>query len=653
MKTIFYILFLLLYSGVYGQITTPVIRANFGLDGDLRANFFTGVPGNTGGDDWFNYGALTSGIGVIDTTGAAAILSRYAIDPAFRQLPFSRNMSVLPGTTVNGKLMIGALFYRDYHGSDSTMYAFGASKNGMSPADWMCPVAQSVPDKNELLDVMAHMRRDGNTINDSLWLFGGVSIEQTSGDRYFDFELYQTNLYYNKSTQKFYNYGPDLGHTSWTFDASGNIIKVGDIIFSANYGSSTLTSIEARIWVSRTTWSTVTPTNFNWSGTFDGAASGSAYGYAGIVPKTVGAFYTGLESPDNSWAGSFSLVRGDNSVVTNYTAGQFLEFAVNLTKLGIEPKTLMATFDCKTLFNRFFVKSRASTSFTAQLKDFVGPLDLFYDLKAKTTTDISKWCGLVGSTTISVTNPLPGFEYTWSTNDGHIVGTPTGDSILVDAAGTYFVNTKIQSGCTPIATDTVAIQPTNPDCIILESSIKEFAGVMSNSEVLLNWSVMNNYLINYFEIERSTDGVNFYSLGKMYSQSSNLPVVAYRFSDSAMVVKSDIIYYRIKMKNLAEKIFYSKIIRLSTDKNSASGIKIFPNPVSDNAQISITATIEENIKLSIYNVVGRLMYSIKTKLPKGNSILNVTDLKNWPDGVYTVKVNSGNNILASKMILLK
>lgn len=75
--------------------------------------------------------------------------------------------------------MIDAVFYRDYHGSDSAMYASRASKNGMSPADWSCPVVQSVPDKNEILDVMAHMRRDGKTSNDSLWLFGGVSIEQT------------------------------------------------------------------------------------------------------------------------------------------------------------------------------------------------------------------------------------------------------------------------------------------------------------------------------------------------------------------------------------------------------------------------------------------------------------------------------------------
>lgn len=247
MKKNFYFLFLLLYSTAYGQITSPQIKANFGIEGDLQANYFNNSISLKSDDDWFKEDSQ-SGVGVIDTSGAAAILARYAIDPAFRQQSFGRTMGILPGTVVNGRLLIDAVFFRDYHGSDSTMYASGSSKNGMSPADWNCPVAQSVPDKNEILDVMAHIRRDGTTGNDSLWLFGGVSIEQTTGDRYFDFELYQTEMNYDKTTQKFYNYGPDAGHTSWKFDASGNIIQVGDVIFSASYGSSTLSSIEARIW---------------------------------------------------------------------------------------------------------------------------------------------------------------------------------------------------------------------------------------------------------------------------------------------------------------------------------------------------------------------------------------------------------------------
>jgi len=651
MKNILCILFLLLDFTVYGQITSPMIQANFGIDGDLQANYFNNTTSLKSDDDWFKQDAL-SGVGVIDTTGAAAILARYAIDPAFRQQPFGRTMGILPGTVVNGKLLIDAVFFRDYHGSDSTMYASGSSKNGMSPANWSCPVAQSVPDKNEILDVMAHIRRDGATGNDSLWLFGGVSIEQTTGDRYFDFELYQTDMGYNRATQKFYNYGPDAGHTSWKFDAAGNIMQVGDIIFSASYGSSTLSSIEARIWVNQSSLSIV-PKGFSWSGSFDGAVSGATYGYAGIVPKTAGPFYTGMESSNNQWAGPFSLVRGDNSVVTNYTPGQFMEFSVNLSKLGLDPQTLLSNVGCNLPIRRLFVKSRASTSFSAQLKDFVGPLDLFQDFRVRPSTDSSTiYCGITGPTSIKVTNPLPGFQYTWTTTDGHIVGNPVSTSIMVDAAGTYVVTEKIQSACPVFAIDTVVIRPFNNACRVLDAAITNFSGIVSNEEALLNWYVTENNAVDHFEIERSADGIHFTPVGVINSHSSESNVASYRYNDPEQIT-SDGLYYRLKIVNITNHISYSKVIRLSINDNTRVVIKIIPNPVRDYMQVSFYSSMQKNVKVSIYDVSGKLMRIINRSIPQGNSILNISNFQTWPDGVYSVKVILGNDVFVNKIILNK
>src|SRR4030095_4250934 len=130
-----------------------------------------------------------------------------------------------PFSVVNNRLLIDAVFIRDYHGDDSTIFASGSNKNGMSPASWSAPIAQSIPDKNEISDMFVHARRSGPNSTDSLWMFGGLSIENTTGDRYFDFEMYQTDIYFNTPTLSFFGYGPDAGHTAWQFDAAGNITK--------------------------------------------------------------------------------------------------------------------------------------------------------------------------------------------------------------------------------------------------------------------------------------------------------------------------------------------------------------------------------------------------------------------------------------------
>jgi hypothetical protein len=81
----------------------------------------------------------------------------------------------------------------------------------MTPANWTCPVAQGIPDKNDILDAFAHVRRAGPNVTDSMWMFSGISIENTSGSRYFDFELYQTDIYYDRDNKNFQELWPGCG----------------------------------------------------------------------------------------------------------------------------------------------------------------------------------------------------------------------------------------------------------------------------------------------------------------------------------------------------------------------------------------------------------------------------------------------------------
>src|SRR6478672_3343499 len=80
---------ILLPCCINAQITTPAIKARFGVDADLRANYFNNLV-QTGNDDWFNLiAADTSGKSVIDTTGAAALVASYLTDVS----PWPKRMS--------------------------------------------------------------------------------------------------------------------------------------------------------------------------------------------------------------------------------------------------------------------------------------------------------------------------------------------------------------------------------------------------------------------------------------------------------------------------------------------------------------------------------------------------------------------------------
>jgi hypothetical protein len=648
MKTMLRLLFLLLgYQHAEAQITSSVVRAGFGVDGDLRANM-NGAAIYIGIDDWYNMaGTLGSGSFVIDTNGAAAIVSRYAVDPAFRQLPFFRTMRVPAYSTINNRLWIDAVFIRDYHGSDSTIFASGSNKNGMSPAVWTCPVAQGIPDKNDILDMFVHVRRQGANVTDSLWMMGGLSIENTTGNRYFDFEMYQTDIYYDRPSRRFYGYGPDAGHTAWLFDGAGEVTRPGDIIFTAEYSSNSLTAIEARIWVDRAALLT-TPQNFDWTGTFDGENNGSQYGYAGILPHNGGIFYTGLTCGNNTWAGPFSLVREDNSVVTNYIAGQFMEFSVNLTKLGLDPVTLLGGNACGMPFRRILVKSRASTSFTAELKDFVGPFDFFLAPRADVAADIPVFCGTSGISTIQVTNAVPTSTYTWTTPDGHIMGSSSGSSITVDSPGTYIVTQQLSSGCSTYATDTMVIAY-DAGCSLLDNNLLDFRGTAASSLVQLNWTIDRSKSIQHFEVQQSADGIHFTAAGTVPAGSSTV----YHLTHDVSEMATSYVYYRLKITGADGYVRYSKIIRLALHENGKPGVSLMPNPVKESMQVNITSSVDQSMQLFIYDLTGKLMRTMRTTIQKGNSAISLTGFGDWPKGVYPVKVLLGKELFVEKMVLTK
>ena len=206
MKTFLQIILVVLISWTsgYSQITTPVTNARFGVDGELRANFFNGLV-TTASDDWFNNGTAGTGEYVIDMSGAAALMAAYNADASpwpVRSSSFYRTMSKPSFSVVQNRLWLDAIFVRDYHGTDTTVYTSGSDKNGMSPGAWTGGI-QGIPDKNDILDMMVHVRRAGPNTTDPLWMFGGISLDNTTGNRYFDFEMYQTDIYYDRASQKF------------------------------------------------------------------------------------------------------------------------------------------------------------------------------------------------------------------------------------------------------------------------------------------------------------------------------------------------------------------------------------------------------------------------------------------------------------------
>ncbi len=626
-----------------------MVRANFGLDADLRHNFFNGSI-LSGNDDWFSNADAGTGIFVIDTTGAAAIYSAYTSNPSSRFASFARGMRYPVLSTINNRIFYDATFVRDHRSTDSTGFA-GGLKNGMSPQIWSS-VVSPVLSKNDITEVFLHVRRDGTNPTDSLFFFGGIGILGTNGDRYFDFELYQTDITYNRGSGTFTNYGPDFGHSTWRFNASGQITQLGDIIFTAEYGNTGLTFIEARIWIEKTALTTVTPQAFSWTGTFDGDGNNATYGYAGIVPKTGGNFYQGLQNTASAWSGPFGNLNSSNAPVTTYDAIQFMEFSVNLSRLGLDPMTFTNGSMCNLAFGKVLVKTRTSTSFTSSISDFVAPFSFRSVATVDATADFPVLCPQQFISNLTVRNPLSTSTYYWSTPNGHILGSTTGTSITVDQPGSYIVTQELLSGCGENGRDTITIiVAPGGNCSVLNSSLLSFIARNREQTVELNWKIGNNNYAKTITVERSLNGQHFAAVTDIAAKS-NTETADYTFTDAVANFYSSTLYYRLKITNRNGQVSYSEVQLVKTNHTLRLQASVNPNPVTGNRMmVNLTVPQTDVAVIQLIHTSGAVLHTHKQTVTKGSSVIQINATSTWQPGIYVLRITVGNETIQQKIVV--
>lgn len=442
------------------------VSGNFAIDAGLYSNILEyGIhtPATASGTkDWF-FSAGT-GLGVIDESDPAAIKTLLQTQP---NPTYERRMSTGLSSVVNNQLLIDALWSRDYFGGTggTDLTAFKSAKNGENPAIWGTGPG-NVLGKSDLIDVAAHMFRDGTTWGNDLWVVGLINRAEPGGDAYLDFEFFVEDVDYSPSSG-FTSGGPQLGHTAFVFYPDGSIKSIGDYIFNVSLtGGGSTADVEMRLWVSRADYNAnLHPSGFNWGTEFDGAFSGSPYGYASIVPNINGACgIVNLES-QNPLAPPWGT-RGtkSNKWETNYIDYSVVEMSMNLTAFGIDHASLMGGDPCTFPFHTFIAKSRTSGSFSSALKDFAGPFEW-----GQPTNRTS----IIGNPIISCLNSLvtltadpirPDIAYSWATIDGEISGNVDSPTIQVSKPGTYVLHSNLLStGCpVPDTEVTISIDLTKP-----------------------------------------------------------------------------------------------------------------------------------------------------------------------------------------------
>lgn len=538
-------------------------------------------------------------------------------------------------------LLYDAIFARDFAdlqsaGStrDSTIFVTGASKNGANPStEWETSYG-GVLSKNDIVDVYAHVRRMGSLPDTgNLWIDLGLSTLGTSGSRFVDFELFQRDI--TRTSNGFTGSGPDEGHSTWEFDTSNKIIATGDMIIGFEANGSSVLNLEVRIWVKKTDFvAGKTMGTFTFGSLIEGGSAGSTYGYADItVPSSsvYGAGSVGTSTKAPPWHTISSSV-GDSM----YGAGNFVEAAMNLTNLGIDPALEGLEFNlCQIPFSKLIVKSRTSASFSSVLKDFAGPYR-FVDVPilSGNIIKLNDFSCEDTSVLLKVSNVKERVFYRWETSNGLFLDNNNNysDSFVNDTSvrvlrpGTYYLVAAPLEGCDIDTIDVITIHA--PPCAVDDNMGTTYANNIVTYNVLNNSDGTSDT-----DIENDIDTSSLNNIGLLQPKNGTISINRNNgqitYIPNPNWIGNDTFEYQICDKNSPALCDIASVI-----------VTVIPDPITAINDINATwlnTPVSGNVTTNDIKNIFKVLVVDTT--PISNVKNDLLSLNN--DGSYTYTPNNG------------
>lgn len=165
---------------------------------------------------------------------------------------------------------------------------------------------------------------------------------------------------------------------------------------------------------------------------------------------------------------------------------------------------------------------------------------------------------------------------------------------------------------------------------------------------LLNWKTSQEINSAHFDVERSTDAVNFYFIGRTTAAGNSPVPVDYYFTDQAP--ENGLNYYRLKQVDKDGRFIYTPSRLVRFDITDAGNVKYFPNPTNGILNIELPVIMQQEIKVvNISNAAGIVLNQFKQGAAS-NQLLHL-NLGRYPKGVYFIQVKSASVNSTQRIVL--
>jgi hypothetical protein len=174
-----------------------------------------------------------------------------------------------------------------------------------------------------------------------------------------------------------------------------------------------------------------------------------------------------------------------------------------------------------------------------------------------------------------------------------------------------------------------------------------FTAQANDGNVDLNWVVGNNQQASSYEVDRSSDGVNFSRVAELPNEADE---TSYSFVDANPGAGTH--YYRILETDENGQSIYSKVVSAAIGAGDFS-VAVLNNPAvgRTDAQLQINAVNPGVAYIELWTLDGKRMSLQQEAIGTGTTTISVP-MSNLAPGSYVVKVMVNNNTHVTQVVKL-
>jgi hypothetical protein len=157
--------------------------------------------------------------------------------------------------------------------------------------------------------------------------------------------------------------------------------------------------------------------------------------------------------------------------------------------------------------------------------------------------------------------------------------------------------------------------------VFLLSFSAKVASVSEVEKVVCNWKTVNEENSSYFQVERSSNGRNFITIGKLNAHGNSSSVIGYSYTDETPL--AGLSYYRLKMVDLDGSVNYSSIVTITISSKSLT-VLVQQNPFGNEINLLINAPLQESMYYRLTDVAGREYIKGNATLINGMNSISIS-----------------------------